>query len=310
MARTDGSDQQLFKAICTGALLVGGIALAAGVWRRASTSKRCGRDRMVRIRGGRFSMGERTMPSAARPRMAPVSVSSFWMDAREVSNRQFAEFVAATRFVSTTERLGRGWVFHPLRLKWVLTPGASWRHPAGPHSSIIGREDEPVVQVSWFDAVAYARWAGKRLPTEAEWELAALSGTDNEHQSVNLVEHSARDRLAVNRTQLADPARSIGRKNTRPHGRTSVDFRRASLCNMAAGVWEWCGDWFTDDYQKLQSVNPTGPQWGRYRVQRGGSWLFADPEIAGLNLWTRNRQLPFSSHNHAGFRCASERLAR
>lgn len=124
------------------------------------------------VSGGMFQMGDAGGDANEAPR--EVTVAPFRMDATEVTNRAFAKFVAATGHVSDPEKAGEGYVWTD---KWRSVKGADWRHPHGPGSSIVGRDDYPVVQVSWNDASAYCAWAGKRLPSEAEWEFAAR-GTD------------------------------------------------------------------------------------------------------------------------------------
>jgi len=226
-----------------------------------------------------------------------VYVDSFRMDVHETTNAEFAAFVKATGYRTTAERIGRAWVYDANKQKWAFTTGADWRHPHGPSSSIAGRETWPVVQVSWFDATEFARWAGKRLPTEAEWEFAARGG----QMEPNRVAKSAGTNFRAN-TWQGVPSQD-GYLTTAPV--KSFQANRYGLYDLAGNVWEWCADWYGDDYYGTGAdENPAGPRSGTHRVQRGGSWLSADGD-SSLKVWTREKQLPQACHNHVGFRCVT-----
>ncbi len=267
-------------------------------------------DEMAWINGGRFLMGSDFSPDVTARPQHQVEVRSFWIDRHEVTNAQFAKFVAATGYVSTAERHGRGWVFEPTRKAWLLVPRADWRHPFGPHSSIAGQEHRPVVLVSWYDAAAYARWAGKRLPTEAEWEFAARSGSyDADFPWGRQAQVSGQP--MSNSWQGWFPERDLGLDGARELAEVgSYPPNRYGLYDMSGNVWEWCADWYAEDYYRLgEHDNPAGPlrepQGGR-RVQRGGSWLSADNVSPELQVWARGAGPPDIGRNHLGFRCARD----
>jgi formylglycine-generating enzyme required for sulfatase activity len=304
---------------------------------------------MVWIPGGEFTMGtdDPTLRVDERPAHR-VKVDGFWMDATPVTNRQFQEFVVATGYVTTAEKpptleeimaqvppgtpppapellVAASLVFKPSsgpvpltnhHLWWDWVPGANWRHPLGPNSSIDGKEDHPVVQVSWFDAVAYANWAGKRLPTEAEWEFAAIGGKEKSMYVWGNEEFSEENPQA-NIWQGNFPY-----KSTKPGGNfgtTAVKTYASNpygLYDMAGNVWQWCHDYFHINYyaeeaKKGLSVNPTGaatsydPQepYAIKRVHRGGSFLCHSCYCKGYRITARMKTCPDTSLNHLGFRC-------
>lgn len=308
---------------------------------------------MVWIPGGEFIMG--SDDPLARPDEQPrhrVRVDGFWMDATPVTNAQYAAFVEATGYRTVAERpidweeirtqLPPGTpkpddsvlqpgslVFTPpsepvgtqdARAWWSWTPGASWRHPRGPGSDLSGLEDHPVVHIAHEDAVAYATWAGKRLPTEAEWEFAARGGLD---QKVNTWGDEPVDPRRANIWQGRFPDR-----NTLEDGFAGTSPVRAfppnafGLYDMAGNVWEWCSDLYRPDTYARRVLaaggvavvvaNPTGPSRSldlrnphapQSRVHRGGSFLCNDAYCAGYRPSARMSCPPDTGMAHLGFRC-------
>ena len=283
-----------------------------------------GTNGMVRL-GGDFLMGSEDDVGFAADGEGPVrrvSVVPFHIDTHAVTNRQFARFVRSTRYRTEAELFGWSFVFHsfvPQRLArrvdravagaqwWWRVDGAYWRHPEGPGSDIKARMDHPVVHVSWNDARAYSRWAGKRLPTEAEWELAARGGLerrtyawgdeltpDGEHrcniwQGAFPTDDTAEDGFAG-----TAPAKSF-----EPNG--------YGLYNVAGNVWEWCSDWFSPAFHvDGPGENPKGPSSGTNRVIRGGSYLCHDSYCNRYRVAARSSNTPDSSTGNMGFRCARD----
>ncbi|HUM47409.1 MAG TPA: formylglycine-generating enzyme family protein [Chitinophagales bacterium] len=303
---------------------------------------------MVWIAGGDFTMGIDNDPES-RPDESPahkVHVDGYWMDITEVTNAQFAAFVKATGYITTAE-IKPDWeelkkqlppdtpkppdsifvpgslVFdppnYPVSLDnigqwWAWVHGASWKQPLGPGSSITGKENYPAVQVSWDDAVAYCKWAGKRLPTEAEWEFASRGGySDKKYPWGNDQEYAKH----ANTWNGHFPD-----KNTKEDGYEllapvkSYPPNGFGLYDMAGNVWEWCSDWYRFDYYKEckeKSIvsNPTGPS-NSYdpeeptvpkRVNRGGSFLCNDSYCSSYRVAARMKTSPDTGLEHCGFRC-------
>ncbi|WP_066557728.1 formylglycine-generating enzyme family protein [Croceicoccus bisphenolivorans] len=302
---------------------------------------------MIRLPGGIFTMGSTAFYPEERP-LRRVKVDPFWIDATPVTNRQFAEFVAATGHVTFAEippdpkdypgmdpALAKpgSLVFtppaHAVPLDdwtqwWSFSFGADWRHPHGPDSSITGLEDHPVVHVTFADALAYAKWAGKALPTEAEWEFAARGGQDDGH------EYQWGDELAPGGRMMANYF-----QGTFPHGNTLEDgWERTSpvgsfpanaygLFDMIGNVWEWTRDWYADPVPAKKAkadaccviANPRGPAKGASydratpelkiprRVTKGGSHLCAENYCQRYRPAARQGQAVDSSTSHIGFRC-------
>jgi sulfatase modifying factor 1 len=324
----------------------GAHATGASVAGRSSADAPPG---MAWVPGGEFTMG--TDDPEAAPAEHPahrVRVDGFWMDATEVTNAQFRRFVEATGYVTTAERpvdwgqlrkelppgmpkppddrLAPGsLVFNPpgrpVSLDdhtawWRWVPGASWRHPEGPGSSIEGKDDHPVVHVSWDDAVAYARWAGKRLPTEAEWEFAARGGLEGKNYAWG-DELQPGDRPLANTWQGHFPDRNTGEDGfPRIAPVKSFPPNRYSLHDLIGNVWEWCSDWYRPDAYRLLPagsvvVNPAGPESGfdptepyqPKRVTRGGSYLCSPNYCSNYRPSARRGTASDSGMSHLGFRC-------
>jgi formylglycine-generating enzyme required for sulfatase activity len=294
-------------------------------------------------------MGTDDPEAAAAERPAHrVRVDGFWMDVTEVTNAQFRAFVEATGYTTTAERpvdweslkqqlppgtprppddrlVPGSLVFSPpaglVALDdpsawWRWVAGADWRHPEGPGSSIAGKDDHPVVQVSWEDAVAYARWAGKRLPTEAEWECAARGGLEGRRFAWG-DELPPGSRPLANTWQGHFPDRDTGEDGfPRTAPVKSFPPNAYGLHDLIGNVWEWCADWYRPDAYRLRPaggivVNPTGPESGLDpnhpyqpgRVTRGGSFLCSPNYCSNYRPAARRGTAPDSGMSHLGFRC-------
>ncbi len=310
---------------------------------------------MVWIPGGEFSMGG--VGPEAQPEEFPVHrvrVDGFWMDETEVTIGQFKKFVAATGYVTTAEKKPEGdelkkelppdtpapdetrlvpgsMVFTPTAgpvplddwRRWgSWVPGASWRHPLGPRSAVDTNgdyDDHPVVQVSWDDAVAYCTWAGKRLPTEAEWEFACRGGEEG-RRFIWGEDPPSDTNIKANLWQGAFPYEkkpADGFLLTAPV--KSFPPNRFGLYDIIGNVWEWCDDWYRADAYQLAvdaagekgvTVNPRGPKipldptepHSRKRVNRGGSFLCNPQFCSSYRPSARMRTSPDSGQNHLGFR--------
>jgi formylglycine-generating enzyme required for sulfatase activity len=293
---------------------------------------------MVFVPAGEFTMGNDSEDGRPDERPAHrVRVSGFWLDETPVTNAQFRAFVEATGYVTTAEKppvldgsIAPGsLVFAPpaepvplndVRRWWSWVPGAHWRHPEGPGSDIAGRDDHPVVQVSWDDARAFAEWAGKRLPTEAEWERAARGGLEGKRYAWG-DEDPSLDLPRCNIWQGRFPDVSTkrrGRERTSPV--RTFPPNGFGLHDMAGNVWQWCADYYRPDTYRRRAgsapvVDPAGPvdsfdpeePGAVKRVQRGGSFLCSACYCTGYRVSARMKTTPDTSLEHSGFRCAASR---
>ena len=259
---------------------------------------------MVLLPGGLFRMGDDLSSSLDERPAHDVAVAPLRFDRHEVTNRQFAAFVRGTNYATTAENQGWSWVFDRRGKAWGKRPGADWRHPGGPDTRIDGRDDYPVVQVSWSDARAYADWAGKRLPTEAEWEYAARAGLHAAPFPWG-PEETVAGRYQANYWQGHFPDKDLaldGFDSLAPIA--SFPANRFGLYDMAGNAWEWCQDYYAADYYRMSpDVDPTGPAQGEQRVVRGGSWLSAENVAAAYRVAARGKRPPGSSYQDVGFRC-------
>lgn len=251
-----------------------------------------------------------------------VQLDRFTIDATTVTNAAFAAFVEATGHVTEAERFGFSAVFHlalaarPEEIMgpatgapwWVGVRGASWQRPGGSPSDLVGLDDHPVVHVSWNDAVAYCAWAGRRLPTEAEWEYAARGGLAGARYpwGNDLMEDG---RWRVNIFQGSFPALNTVEDawlTTAPV--RSFEPNGYGLWQTVGNVWEWCADWFDPGYyRRSPTANPTGPSAGTARVLRGGSYLCHDSYCNRYRTSARSSNTPDSSMGNAGFRTVALR---
>lgn len=277
---------------------------------------------MIHLPGGPFIMGSpRDTDSPAQPQHV-VRLAPFWLDIGPVTNREFERFVERTGYETAAERRGQSLVFERKQAEWRQIVGVNWRHPEGPNSSLVGKENYPVVHVSWQDAAAYADWAGKRLPTEAEFEYAARGGLSDgsyawgrgalQPTSQPISQPTSQPTSTRGEGYLANgwqghfpqvDSGQDGYRGTSPVGQFPPN--RFGLHDMAGNVWNWCADWYATDYYGASlAENPRGPVDGTERVRRGGSWLSAANYGDGLRVDYRDHAPPGESTNHTGFRCA------
>ncbi len=307
-------------------------------------------NRMIMIPGGAFDMG--TDDSQTRADEQPkhkVTVDSFFIDEHEVTNAEFTAFVTATGYVTTAEKpismeelmkelpagspepdsslLQAGsLVFSPpdhavplddVSQWWTFVAGASWQHPEGPGSNITGKEHYPVIHISWDDAQAYAKWAGKRLPTEAEWEYAARGGLASQ------LYPWGNEALTTGKPKANTWNGHFPYENTKTDGFYGVAPVKSfasngyGLYDMSGNVWEWCADWYDAEYYHhvpATAHNPQGPAKGfdpadplaPKRVIRGGSFMCSDEYCSGYRVTARMKTTPTSGLMNLGFRCVRD----
>ncbi len=284
----------------------------------AVAAGRPGQHDLVQLPGGSFLMGSSAadgFPADGEGPPREVKVSPFRIGATTVTNAQFNDFVRATGFITQAEEAGSSFVFylqvaqalrnsiraHPQGLPWWLEVGdACWQRPEGPGSTVRGREDHPVVHVSWHDAQAYCRWAGVSLPTEAQWECAARGSLHSQ-------------RYPWGDVMPADPPCNIWRgvfPNEPAAGWTPGTMRVCAhpangfgLYAMSGNVWEWCEDWFTPEYHRVTGA--TDPLYGQptgRRATRGGSFLCHESYCNRYRVGARGSNTPESSASNQGFR--------
>ncbi|WP_207532741.1 formylglycine-generating enzyme family protein [Desertivirga arenae] len=306
---------------------------------------------MVYVPAGEFEQGgDNNQAAEDEYPKHKVKLNAFWIDATEVTNAQFSAFVKATGYVTTAEKkpdweelkkqlpagtpkpdesvlVASSLIFkapkEPVSLNdysqwWEWKAGADWKHPQGPESSIEGKENYPVVHISWYDAQAYAKWAGKRLPSEAEWEYAARGGLKNNvypwgNQQVNEGKpranfwqgHFPDKNTQVDQFYTAAPVKSFAANNY-------------GLYDMAGNVWEWTADLYNNKYYdevRNGATNPKGPSTSfdpdeptaSKRVMKGGSFLCNDSYCSGYRVARRMKSTEDSSMEHLGFRCVSDK---
>ncbi|WP_392757410.1 formylglycine-generating enzyme family protein [Streptomyces sp. LN590] len=278
---------------------------------------------MVLLKGGSFRMGTEDsdgFPEDGEGPVREVILSPFWIDANAVTNERFARFVDATGYVTEAERFGWSYVFAgflPAALRrgaarpaqtpwWCGVEGAHWRAPEGLDSGVDGRADHPVVHVSHTDALAYCRWAGVRLPTEAEWEYAARGGLEQRRFPWG-DELTPGGEHRCNIWQGRFPTKNTAEDGYR--GTAPVDAFEPNgfgLYNVSGNVWEWCADWWGTEHGSRRRTDPKGPARGTSRVMRGGSYLCHHSYCNRYRVAARTANTPDSSTGNLGFRCVRD----
>jgi formylglycine-generating enzyme required for sulfatase activity len=283
---------------------------------------------MVKLESARFLMGtdySKGFPADGEGPVRAIQLDAFYIDRYPVTNAKFAEFVAATGYRTDAERFGWAFVFAghlaaesvpsdepstetPDGLPWWRKiDGADWRHPEGPDSGIQARLFHPVVQVSWADATAYADWAGKRLPTEAEWEYAARGGLEQKLYPWG-DDLTPEGRHLCNIWQGEFPTRDTAEDGY--SGTAPVDAfppNGFELFSMTGNVWEWCADWFSPDFHPMATrTNPVGPGIGCSKTMKGGSYLCHASYCNRYRVAARTSNTPDSAATNIGFRCVRD----
>jgi formylglycine-generating enzyme required for sulfatase activity len=305
---------------------------------------------MIWIAGGELILGATDEEGRADEYpQHKVQLDGFWIDETEVTNAQFKKFVEATGYITTAEKdvnweelksqlptgtqkphdsllVASSLVFTPPSYTvslndasqwWSWKRGANWKHPQGTGSNIIGKDDHPVVHISWDDAMAYCKWAGKRLPTEAEWEYAAKAGKKHIYPWGN--EDVENGTPKANTWQGNFPDKNTLRdKFYRISPVKSFKPNEFGLYDMAGNVWEWCSDWYDANYYKQiqnsltvnpkgssQSFDPMEPHLPK-KVMKGGSFLCNASYCKGYRVSARMKSSPDTGLEHTGFRCVKD----
>ncbi len=307
---------------------------------------------MVWIPGGEFIMGSDELDTYEHERPAHrVKIKGFWMDETEVTNEQFKIFTEATNYITTAERkpvweelrkqlppdtpkppdsvlMPGSLVFHApaqpvmsndYTLWWEWKKGVDWKHPEGPQSNLDGKWNHPVVHVSYEDALAYATWAGKRLPTEAEWEFASRGGKEQQRYSWGN-DVNPQGKFMANTFQGSFPANNLkedGFEGSAPV--KTFPSNEYGLYDMIGNVWEWTSDWYDANYfqtlaRNAVTENPKGPEksfdpnepYAQKRVTKGGSFLCANNYCLNYRPSARQGTAFDSGLSHIGFRCVTD----
>jgi len=278
-------------------------------------------NRFILIKGGGFFVGtdEPFIPQDGEAPARKVYIDDFYINEFEVSNEEFLMFFQETQYVTEAEKFGKSFVPEFLLNEntksnitqavyaapwWLPVEGASWRHPEGPESNILERMHHPVIHVSWNDAVEFCKWKHGRLPTEAEWEVAARGGKEKRlYPWGNKLLPRGEHRVNIWQGKFPD-------KNTKEDGYigtapvNSFKPNGYGLYNMAGNVWEWVADWWTIRQPSIVTKNPTGPESGRDRVKKGGSFMCHKDYCYRYRCAARSNNSPDSSASNLGFRCA------
>ena len=260
------------------------------------------RAEMIHIAGGRTRIGADDGEPTERP-MFFADVAPFWLDAHPVTVAEFRGFVASTGYRTQAETFGSANVFHVARGAWEVVAGASWHHPTGP-AEAASPDNHPVTQVSWHDAVAYCRWAEKRLPSEIEWEHAARDGKNGGPRYAWGNDLVVDGHYMANTWQGEFPRHNTAADQyvyTAPVG--TFGTTASGLTDMGGNVWQWCDAWFRPYAERDRPFTPAADS---ARVLRGGSFL-CDPKVChGFRVSARGHSTPESSLGHVGFRCARD----
>lgn len=278
---------------------------------------------MISLEAATFLMGTdypHGFPADGEGPVRPVTLSAFAIDVYPVTNAEFAKFIEATGYQTEAEQFGWSFVFWSHIAKerfatvvedtvaaapwWCKVPKAYWKAPEGPGSSLAGKEHCPVVHVSWKDASAYAAWAGKVLPTEAQWEYAARGGLEQKIYPWG-DELTPQGKHMSNVWQGSFPKQDEGEDGFA--GICPVDAfppNGYGVYGATGNVWEWCADWFSPDHSHDGTIDPQGPSTGQARVMKGGSFLCHASYCNRYRVAARTANTPDSSASNIGFRCA------
>ncbi|VEF46757.1 cytoplasmic protein [Bacillus freudenreichii] len=289
-----------------------------------SIGKVSSKEGMIYIPGGEFLMGtegRESFPGDGEGPVRTVKIKSFYIDPCTVTNAEFIDFVEDTNYVTEAEQYGWSFVFHSHVSRkvaslvkqvpeqapwWYVVQGASWKHPEGPDSTIENRMDHPVVHVSWNDALNFCNWAGKRMPTEAEWEYAARGGlVQKKYPWGDKLKYKGKYQCNIwqGKFPIENTAKD-GYKGTAPA--KSYQPNGFGLYNVVGNVWEWCSDFFGTDHTSNSQQNPIGPSQGMEKVIKGGSYLCHRSYCNRYRVAARSSSTQNSSSGHVGFRCAAD----